>query len=226
MSAYTIPVYPATITFLILFGFMLLRYFSMSGAFYLRYPYFSPQNRRDIKWSVLSSAVFALVGVFMIRLWQGGHTRIYTAFEDYPLWYLPLSLGIYVFVQDTYFYWTHRWQHRHYFRHIHFAHHEARRPTAWTSFAFHPLEALIQALILPVLIMLIPIHLSMLGMFFLIMSFFGVTNHLGHEIYPRWLEKRAGLITAAHHQLHHEQMGKNFGLFFTWWDRWMKTEHA
>lgn len=175
-------------------------------------------------WSVMSSAVFALAGALMIRLWQAGMTKIYLSFHAYPIWYLPLSLIIYLVIHDTYFYWTHRWQHRNYFQIIHFAHHESRDPTAWTSFAFHPLEALIQALILPLLIMVIPINVMVLGLFLLIMSFFGVTNHLGYEIYPHWFEKRLGLITATHHQHHHKNMSKNFGLYFTWWDTFLKTE--
>lgn len=161
----------------------------------------------------------------MIRLWQHGMTSLYFSMDEYPLWYLPISLIIYLIIHDTYFYWTHRWQHLNFFRQIHFAHHESRNPTSWTSFAFHPTEALIQALILPLLITLIPINVIILGIFFLIMSLFGITNHLGFEIYPRWFEMRLRLITATHHQYHHENLSKNFGLYFTWWDRLMKTEY-
>ena len=30
----------------------------------------------------------------------------------------------------------------------------------------------------------------------------------------------------THHELHHEKGGGNFGLYFTWWDRLMGTEHV
>ena len=33
------------------------------------------------------------------------------------------------------------------------------------------------------------------------------------------------MTTVTHHDLHHAQAGWNYGLYFTWWDRWMGTEH-
>ncbi len=33
------------------------------------------------------------------------------------------------------------------------------------------------------------------------------------------------LTTTTHHDLHHAQAGWNYGLYFTWWDRLMGTEH-
>ena len=33
------------------------------------------------------------------------------------------------------------------------------------------------------------------------------------------------LTTVTHHDLHHSESRWNFGLYFTWWDRWMGTEH-
>ena len=33
------------------------------------------------------------------------------------------------------------------------------------------------------------------------------------------------LTTTTHHDLHHSQAHWNYGLYFTWWDRWMGTEH-
>ena len=33
------------------------------------------------------------------------------------------------------------------------------------------------------------------------------------------------LTTTTHHDLHHAQAGYNYAPWFTWWDRWMGTEH-
>ena len=224
------------LTFVILSLIMVIRYFMVSGfmawiMMKLKLPLFDDsslntvQIKRDIRWSVLSSLVFAAAGALIFELWHLNKTRIYFDFYEYPLWYLPVSLLAYLFIQDTYFYWTHRLMHKYGFKLIHLAHHETRAPSPWTSFAFHPWEALIQAAILPILILLVPIHLGVLGMFLLIMSAFGVTNHLGTEIYPTFLEKRLSIITARHHQLHHKKLNKNFGLFFNFWDKWMGTEY-
>jgi len=38
----------------------------------------------------------------------------------------------------------------------------------------------------------------------------------------RWL---GWLTTATHHDLHHATFRWNYRLYFTWWDRLMRTEH-
>jgi sterol desaturase/sphingolipid hydroxylase (fatty acid hydroxylase superfamily) len=59
------------------------------------------------------------------------------------------------------------------------------------------------------------------------MSFSSVINHLNIEIYPRDAHRHfAGkwIIGATHHSMHHKQYRYNFGLYFTIWDRLVKTE--
>jgi hypothetical protein len=52
-------------------------------------------------------------------------------------------------------------------------------------------------------------------------------GHLGIEFLPkgflnnRWLNWHT---TTTHHDLHHKHFNHNFGLYFTWWDRWFGTE--
>ena len=72
--------------------------------------------------------------------WQAqGWTRIYTDASAYPLWYLPVSVLLYLAAHDSWFYWTHRWMHRpRLFRAAHAVHHASRPPTAWAAMSFHP----------------------------------------------------------------------------------------
>lgn len=230
-----LPEYSFEVTFLFLSIVMLLRYFALAGGFYLfcKHSKIVPldpghisqkQIKRDIFWSVQSSFIFAFFGTILIKMWQSGNSKIYLNAHEFGLWYLPVSLALYLFFHETYFYWTHRLLHHYQFKKCHYVHHESRIPTAWTSFSFHPFEALIQAIILPALIFFIPIHWTVLAFFLLIMSFCGVMNHLGFELYASFLEKRFSLISASHHQLHHRQVNVNFGLYFSIWDKWMKTE--
>ncbi len=230
MTSFDLPAFGFLPTFLILSAIMVVRYFVLAGSMHLlRGRLGTPIEpgavdgamvRRDIKWSVLSSLVFALAGTVLIFLWRAGLTKIHTG----PVTALSLlSLAAYLLIHDTYFYWTHVLMHRYAFS-IHRAHHQSRRPTAWTSFSFHPAEALIQALILPVLVVLVPIHWLLLLLFLLLMSVLGLLNHLGYELYPAFLERRFGLISATHHQAHHRNITVNYGLYFTWWDHLMQTE--
>src|SRR3954452_16256601 len=96
------------------------------------------------------------------------------------------------------------------FRLAHAVHHRSRPPTAWAAMSFHPLEALTGAIVIPALVLLIPIHFGALLVVLGVMTFMGVANHLGWEIFPAWMVGGAGgfwLITASHHQRHHELYG-------------------
>jgi sterol desaturase/sphingolipid hydroxylase (fatty acid hydroxylase superfamily) len=213
------------------------RYLAVSGAFALAtrvvrpglYVGLDPQIRREIGWSLLSAAIYGVPAGIVAWGWQArGWTQIYTDWTAFPLWWLPLSVLLYLFAHDTWFYWTHRWMHRpRWFRIAHAVHHASRPPTAWAAMSFHPVEALTGAVVIPALVFLIPIHVAMLGLVLGIMTFMGVTNHMGWEIFPKALvQGRAGrwLITASHHQRHHEQYRCNYGLYFRVWDRLCGTD--
>jgi sterol desaturase/sphingolipid hydroxylase (fatty acid hydroxylase superfamily) len=129
---------------------------------------------------------------------------------------------------DTWFYWSHRLMHRPaLFRVAHTVHHASRMPTVWTAMSFHPWEALTGAIVIPVLVFVIPIHVSALAVVLSIMTLMGVTNHMGWELFPRWIvDGVAGrcLITASHHQRHHSDYRCNYGLYFRFWDRTCGTD--
>jgi len=184
---------------------------------------------REIGWSLLSAAIYGIPAGIVAWGWQArGWTLIYTRWDAYSLWYLPIAPLIYLFLHDTWFYWTHRLMHRPtLFRAMHAVHHASRPPTAWAAMSFHPYEAITGALVIPVLVFLVPIHVAMLGIVLLIMTVMGIINHMGWEIVPRRIiHSRLGawLITASHHHRHHEQYQCNFGLYFRIWDRLCRTD--
>ena len=190
-----------------------------------------PQIRREIGWSLLSSAIYGVPAGIVAWGWQThGWTRIYLDPQAYPLWWMPLSLLVYLFLHDTWFYWTHRWMHRPaVFRAAHAVHHASRPPTAWAAMSFHPIEAVTGAVVIPALVFLVPIHAGMLGLVLTIMTVMGVTNHMGWEMFPRALvHSRLGdwLITASHHNRHHESYTCNYGLYFRVWDHLCGTDRG
>ena len=189
------------------------------------------QMRREIRWSLVSAAIFGIPAGVVAWGWQErGWTRIYEDWSAYPVWYAPVSLFLYLFAHDTWFYWTHRWMHRpKVFRKMHAVHHASRPPTAWAAMSFHPYEALTGAVVIPALVFLVPIHVAMLGVVLTVMTVMGVTNHMGWEMFPRRLvhSKLGGwLITASHHQRHHEEYRCNYGLYFRFWDRLCGTDRG
>lgn len=187
------------------------------------------QMRREIGWSLASAAIYGVPAGIVAWGWQErGWTLIYTDWTALPPWYLPLAPLLYLLAHDTWFYWTHRWMHRpRLFRAMHAVHHESRPPTAWAAMSFHPWEALTGAVVIPALVFVIPIHVAMLGVVLAVMTLMGVTNHMGWEMFPRRLVHSAlggWLITASHHQRHHEEYRCNYGLYFRIWDRLCGTD--
>ncbi|MEI9853013.1 MAG: sterol desaturase family protein [Sphingomonas sp.] len=209
-----------------------VRYLLASGAFALAtrlrhpglYAGLDGQIRREIGWSLASAAIYGVPAGIVAWGWQNrGWTRIYADLHAFPLWYLPVSILLYLLAHDAWFYWTHRWMHApRPFRIAHAVHHASRPPTAWAAMSFHPLEAVTGAVVIPALVFLIPVHAAALGVVLLAMTVMGVTNHMGWEIFPRWLVRGPPgkwLITASHHQRHHERYRCNYGLYFRFWDR-------
>ncbi len=215
------------------------RYLVTSGAFAWatarvrpgHYAGLDAQIRREIGWSLASAAIYGIPAGIVAWGWQAhGWTRIYADWGDWPLWYLPVSVLVYLFVHDTWFYWTHRWMHRpRPFRVMHAVHHASRPPTAWAAMSFHPWEALTGAVVIPLLVFLVPIHVAMLGVVLAMMTVMGVTNHMGWEMFPRWIvHSKLGewLITASHHQRHHDLYKCNYGLYFRVWDKLCGTDRG
>lgn len=240
---FTYPFYFVLLT-IVFFGVIAGRYFAIAGLFQIVFfvwlphkwkqrriskaPVDKKQFRKELKWSLITSMLFAFAGAVTAVLWQKGYTRIYTNLYKYGLLYLPFSLILSLLIHETYYYWLHRWMHNpRIFRVIHKVHHNSRITSAWTAFSFHPLEGLLQAVVLPVTILIIPMHIYVLLAQLTIMTFSSVINHLEIEIYPAGFHKHLlgkWLIGATHHSLHHKQFKYNFGLYFTCWDKWKKTE--
>ena len=239
-GAYSRAMQPAMLilaSVLAMSGIIAVRYLLSSGGFALAtrltrpglYAGMRRQIGGEIRWSLLSALIFGLPAGLVAWGWQNhGWTQIYTDLNAYPLWYLPVSVLLYLAAHDTWFYWTHRLMHRPaLFRVAHAVHHASRPPTAWAAMSFHPWEALTGAVVIPALVFLIPIHVAALGVVLTVMTVMGVTNHMGWEMFPRWLVNGpAGkwLITASHHQKHHEQYRCNYGLYFRVWDRLCGTD--
>lgn len=186
--------------------------------------------QHEIKLSVISAFIYALPAAIVLEMWKAGGTALYSGpvVTAPGIGYLIFSGFIYLFAQDTYFYWTHRlMHHKKLFALTHAGHHKSVQPTPYASFSFDPLEALISAWFLPVLALFIPLHVGMALVLLMLMTINAVFNHAGWEVYPdRWVKGWFGkiMITASHHNLHHTKFRGNYGLYFRFWDQLMGTD--
>lgn len=237
-------------TLLMAFGvilfFVVFRYFAMvlpfDFIFYRLRPQWSQRRQiypqlpgqaeqlYELKWSLLSALIFAGTGVLLGVLWELGWTQIYLRFDQFGYWYLPVSWLVLLLVHDTYFYWTHLWLHKPgVYERYHYVHHKSLRPSPWASFSFHPVESLINALWIPAVAMVLPLHPIVILLHLTFMTISAITNHLGFEVLPASAVRRGWgkyVISGVHHTMHHRYFRSNYGLFLTIWDRICKTEHA
>jgi lathosterol oxidase len=140
-------------------------------------------------------------------------------------------------LHDAWFYWTHRLLHTKFlYRHVHYAHHESRVPTAFTGYSFHVVEAIIVFFNEILVCFLLPVHARVHRYYHMYTTAIHCGGHAGYEIAP-FVPSVQGLCsllltrgkvnryltTVEHHDLHHQRYTVHFGLYFQVWDRWMGT---
>ena len=226
------------------FAILLIRYFITAGFFYAYYlkvknkktdkkilsqrPLKKDQVKKEIYWSIISSAIFAFFGALLYWLYLQDFTAIYLDPAEYGFWYLPVSIVAVLLVHETYYYWLHRAMHiPKIYKVVHKVHHNSLSSTPWTAFSFHPWETILEALILPIILLIIPLNIYVLLFYLIFMTFSSMVNHLDIEIYPASFRRsKFGKmwIDATHHHFHHKEFTTNYGLYFTFWDKWMGTE--
>lgn len=186
--------------------------------------------RHDVLYSISSFFVFAVMDIILLQLNSKGYTLIYSEIDQYGWAWAVFSFILLFLIGDTYFYWSHRIMHQpNLYKFFHRVHHESTDPSPLTAFAFHPSEAILENLMMILLPFIIPLHLGVILTFQLIDMLNNVLGHLGYEVYPsgwvRWpvLKHKT---TSTHHNMHHQLFNWNYALYFTWWDKWMKTEFS
>jgi lathosterol oxidase len=187
------------------------------------------QKRAEIAASLRTVVVFSLFGFAIYLGKRNGVIPGYSAIEDFGWLYFACSIALAVIAQDAWFYWTHRAMHHpRLFRLFHRTHHRSVHPSPWTAYAFDVPEAIVQATFLPLFLYFVPMHDAAIFVFLTHMIVRNVMGHCGYELFPRRLADSRALgwnNGITHHDLHHERFRWNYGFYFTWWDRWMGTEH-
>lgn len=187
------------------------------------------QMRREILVSMRTVLVFAGNGLLITYGALAGYLPIYDDIGLYGQAYLWGTLIGLILVQDTWFYWSHWLMHRPVlFRIFHRTHHKSYNPSPFSSYAFDFGESVAHAMILPIFLFFVPMHPLAIILFAAHMMLRNALGHCGYELFPanRHGQPLIGwLTTVTHHDLHHANARYNLGLYFTWWDRWMGTEH-
>ena len=224
---------------------LVYRYLLFTGAFYLffyvwknkRYWYAKIQQRypekkhifHEIKYSFITMVIFGAVIILTIWAGKNGLTLVYNPIDKYGYGYFFLSIVLMIILHDAYFYWTHRLLHwKPLFRLAHKTHHLSTNPTPFAAYAFHPVEAVVEVAIIPLIAFTIPHDKLAITIFSLYALLLKVTGHLGYEIFPKGFARHRLFKwhnTSTHHNMHHRLVKCNYGLYFNFWDRIMHTNH-
>lgn len=182
---------------------------------------------REIWYSILTVFIFMGMSILVFKSPISQYNLRYTEINEFGRWYWILSIFLMVLLHDAYFYWTHRMMHHpKLFKYFHLVHHKSTNPSPWSAYAFHPLEAVVEAGILIPISFLIPFHASALSIFIVVMIVYNVYGHSGYEIWPYSFHKNflgQWINTSFNHNQHHEHFTGNYGLYFLFWDRMMGT---
>jgi len=179
--------------------------------------------------SLRSIAIFSTIGLLTFALEHAGllpGPQIAIAWGAGWAW---ATLALMILAHDAYFYWTHRLIHDpRLFRVFHRRHHKSNNPSPFTAYSFDIGEAAINGLFVPLWMIVVPTQWWVVGVFMLHQIVRNTLGHSGYELFPARRDGRPMfdfLTTTTHHDLHHSSAGANYGLYFTWWDRLMGTEH-
>ncbi len=173
------------------------------------------QLRREVASSLVSILVFGLGLVVpwgLLRLGWAGLA------SDPPVWRIGVELVVLFLWNEFHFYVNHRLLHTRWLRRFHGAHHRSVVATPFSTYAFHPVEAVMLGSV-PLLPMLVH-DFSFFALACLpVMSI--ALNSLGHANYEfsRHAPARGWLGATRRHHLHHARSRGNYGFLLEVFDR-------
>lgn len=184
---------------------------------------------REIFYSLLTFLIFSVTPLVLNNPYIKPYTTIYRDIHQHSMFYFWLVFPMMLVVHDAYFYLAHRIMHHpKLFSFFHVVHHKSTNPSPWASFAFQPTEAFVESGIIYLFALTFPVHVIHLLAFLIFMTLYNVYGHLGFELFPKGANRHWFLKwfnTSVNHNMHHQYFKGNYGLYFTWWDRIMKTTH-
>jgi sterol desaturase/sphingolipid hydroxylase (fatty acid hydroxylase superfamily) len=181
---------------------------------------------RDFGFSAVSILLFVGFAFLTFRTLRP-YNFLYSDLKEYSTVYYLFTFVVLFFFHDAYFYAIHRLMHwPPLYRYVHLIHHKSTNPSPWTAYAFHPLEALLEGAVIPLMAFIVPVHVSVIGLLMIFQIVYNVYGHLGYELFPRKFHKTwigRFVNTSVAHNLHHGKFHGNYGLYTLIWDRLFGT---
>lgn len=179
------------------------------------------QVREEVRWSLVSIAIFGGYGA--LTLWLG--TRGFATLRwELTAGGLLRDLVVLAIWNEVHFYVCHRLLHtRWLFRHVHSVHHRSRVPTPFSTYAFHPVEATLLGSVMVLLQLFYDVSIYGAIFYPLVSLTMNTLGHLNYSVLPgHWWS--APLRASEHHGLHHRKVQGNYGFQLPVLDQVLGTE--
>ena len=178
------------------------------------------QVRLEIRWTATSVPLVGLPTGAIFLLEVRGYSKLYDGVDGGTYGWLFILFSAFTFLMftDGLIYWIHRGLHNKLvYKYIHKQHHKLLVPTPFASYAFHPIDSLVQSIPYHLYPFLFPLNKLLFLAFFVFVNVWTVSIHDGDYRVPELL--KPFINGSAHHTDHHLFYNYNYGQFFTLWDR-------
>lgn len=177
------------------------------------------QLRREFMQSGMSILIFGLGMIFPWGLLQLGWAHLD---PDASAGRIVLEILALLVWNDVHFWINHRLLHTRWLRRFHLPHHRSVVTTPFSTYSFHPIEALMlgNVILLPMVVhdfsfwSLLSVPLFSL--------FFNCVGHANYDFFPR-VSYAHWFAASRRHHLHHVCYNGNYGFQFTFMDRLFRT---
>ncbi len=114
-----------------------------------------------------------------------------------------------------------------FFKKAHASHHKSVTTTPATAYNFHIVEALLNMIPYTIIAIFVPWHPAAFIVYTTMGMAYNGYVHLGYDFAFKARQKIPivnWFYTSTHHSIHHQIYQGNYAVYFTFWDRLMKTE--
>ncbi len=193
------------------FSFTIEKLLNKKAVFDNQVKYIDNQRKFELKYTFLSIFIFSLGSVVLVEFYKIG--RILT--ENPTLLEFITEASILIIFNELHFYVVHFTLHKTSLKKYHLIHHRLKNPTAFSSYALHPVESSMLGSVMPIILLFGSFHYQSL-LFLTIWSL--VINCISHT------NKNLRLKFLTEHQQHHSYYNGNYAFTFSFLDKILKQE--
>ncbi|CAM4276046.1 Desaturase [Bordetella tumbae] len=177
------------------------------------------QLRRELTQSGVSVLIFGLGMVFPWGFLQLGWAHLN---PDASATQIVVEILVLVAWNDVHFWINHRLLHTRWLRRFHLPHHRSVVTTPFSTYSFHPIEALMLGNVILLPMVLHDFSFWSLFSVPLFSLFFNCVGHANYDFFPR-VSYAHWFAASRRHHLHHACYNGNYGFQFTFMDRLFRT---